>query len=234
MYKNKKVSVVISTYREKDSIKEFIKSCFNTGLVDEVIVVNNNAEIGTNEEVEKSNAQLINETKQGYGFGYRKGLENASGDLIIMTEADGTFVADDFEKLLIYSNDYDVVFCTRTATHAILEGANMGLFLKWGNWAVAKLIEVLYSSTQISDVGCTMRLISKERLKSLLPTFKVGASHFGLEMMITVIKRGIPFVEIPIKYQSRIGVSAVTGSFNKTLILGFTMIFYIFARKLKD
>ncbi len=226
MYNGQTVSVVISTYREKNSIRNFIEKSFSTGYVDEVIVVNNNAELGTDQEVLKTKAKLIYENKQGYGFGYRKGLAEATGELIIMTEADGTFSLDDFEKILIYSKNFPVVFCTRTATYTILDGANMGLFLKWGNWAVAKMIEVIFVATQLSDVGCTTRLIRKDVLDKIQPYFEVGGSHFGLEMILLIILKKIPFIEIPIHYSARVGKSSVTGNFFKTLVLGVTMIFY--------
>ncbi len=226
MYQGKKVSVVISTYQEKNSIKKFVNDCFSTQLVDEVIVVNNNAEIGTNDEVKQTKATLIHESKQGYGHGYQRGLREASGDLIIMTEADGTFTAHDFEKLLVFSKDFPVIFCTRTATHAIHDGANMGIFLKWGNWAVAKMIEVLFWTTELSDVGCTTRLLRRDALNKIQPLFSVGDSYFGLEMILLTVLARIPFVELPIHYLPRVGVSAVTGYFHKTFILGMTMIYY--------
>jgi glycosyltransferase involved in cell wall biosynthesis len=193
-----------------------------------VIVVNNNAEEGTDDEVKETNAKLFYETRQGYGYGYSKGLEKARGDLIIMTEADGTFEPNDFLKLLIYSDDFPVVFGTRTSSHAIGSGANMGLFLKWGNWFVAKMIEILFLSTQLSDVGCTTRLISRKSLDEIKPFFTVNYSHFGLEMMLLVITGKIRFVEIPLKYNKRIGESSVTGNFYKSFKLGIIMIAFVF------
>ena len=145
-----------------------------------------------------------------------------------MTEADGTFDPNDFLKLLIYGDDFPVVFGTRTSSHAIGSGANMGLFLKWGNWFVAKLIEILFFTTQLSDVGCTTRLISKNSLKKISPRFTVNGNHFGLEMMLLVIKENIKFVEIPLKYNKRVGASSVTGNFFKTFMLGITMIAFSF------
>ena len=227
MFNKKNVSVVISTYREKNSIRSFIDKCYETGYVDEVIVVNNNAEPGTVEEVAMTNAKLVHEHRQGYGYGYRRGLKEAQGDYIIMTEADGTFCPSDFEKLLIYGKSYPFVIGSRTANHSIIKGANMGHFLKWGNWTVAKMIEVLFLTTQLDDVGCTTRLIHKSTLEKIQPNFRVGGSHFGLEMMLIVIKNKIKFVSIPLYYLPRIGVSAVTGSFLKSLLLGVTMIYTV-------
>ena len=220
MYNNKSISVVISTFKERLSIRKFVEEVEGLGVIDEVIVVNNNAEEGTDDEVKETNAKLFYETRQGYGYGYSKGLEKARGDLIIMTEADGTFEPNDFLKLLIYSDDFPVVFGTRTSSHAIGSGANMGLFLKWGNWFVAKMIEILFLSTQLSDVGCTTRLISRKSLDEIKPFFTVNYSHFGLEMMLLVITGKIRFVEIPLKYNKRIGESSVTGNFYKSFKLG--------------
>ena len=72
MWKKKKVSVVFSTYNEIDSIKEFIDGLFKTGYVDEVIAVDNNAAKGTKEEILKTKAKYFLESKQGFGWGYRR------------------------------------------------------------------------------------------------------------------------------------------------------------------
>ena len=106
MYKGKTVSVVMSTYKEKDSIRQCIDDFFLTDLVDEVIVVNNNAIDGTNEEVLKTNAKLIFQPKQGYGHGFQMGLASAIGDFLVMCEPDGTFTPSEIEKLLVYTDIY--------------------------------------------------------------------------------------------------------------------------------
>jgi glycosyltransferase involved in cell wall biosynthesis len=224
MWQNKKISVVFSTYREKDSIRKCIEDFFNTGIVDEIIAVNNNAIEGTDEEIKKTKAKIFYETRQGFGYGYRKALSLASGDIIMMTEADGTFVADDIFKLLSYSKDFDVVFGTRTTTILIGEGANMGLFLKWGNWFVAKITEFLFNTTSLTDAGCTYRLIKKDALKKIEKKFVVNGNEFNLDMTLQIIRNKIKFIEIPINYKKRIGKSTVTGSKYKAFIVGLKMI----------
>ena len=151
-----------------------------------------------------------------------------------MTEPDGTFSAGDILKLLSYSDEFPVVFGTRTTSATITKGANMGIFLKWGNWAVAKMVEVLFNTTHLSDVGCTMKLIKRSSLKKIQSKFSVGGSHFGPEFMLLVITNKISFVEIPIHYNSRIGKSSVTGDFWKAFKLGMTMIFFILNRKIRS
>ena len=114
MWKGKKVSVVFSTYNEKESVCKCINDFFKTKVVDEVIAVDNNAAEGTKEEILKTKAKYFHEKNQGFGWGYRRALYESTGDLIIMTEPDGTFNPKDIHRLLVYSDDFDVVLGTRT------------------------------------------------------------------------------------------------------------------------
>src|SRR5438105_2833686 len=107
MWNGGAVSVVLMTYAERDSIRSVIDGFFATGLVDEVLVVDNNAQPGTREEVAKTRARLIHEPRQGYGHATRRGLMEATGDLIVLAEPDGTFRPEDILKLLVYSSECD-------------------------------------------------------------------------------------------------------------------------------
>jgi len=227
LWRDKTVSLVFPTYNEKDSIYAAILEFQATGWVDEVIVVNNNAAPGTSEEVTRTTAREVFEAKQGYGYSIRRGLQEARGDLIVVAEPDGTFVGDDIAKLLVYSDDFPVVFGTRTCTSLIGRGANMGAFLRYGNVFVAKLLEVLFNTYTLTDVGCTMRLMDRESLERIGPKFRSGGSYFGLEFMVLTIANGIKFVQIPVTYRERVGTSSVTGDFDKSLKLGLQMIGFI-------
>lgn len=233
MWCNKKVSVIFPTYNEKDSIRKAIEDFFASGFVDEIVVVNNNAVEGTDQEVKKTKARLVYEKRQGYGFAIWKGLEEAKGELLIISEPDGTFSGRDVIKLLAYSDDFEYVLGTRTTRELIWRGANMGVFLKWGNWVVAKLLEFLYNTTTLTDVGCTMRLIKRKLYEKIKPYFTIGTQHFGPELTILVAKIKMRFIEIPVNYKPRIGKSSVTGSFRKSFILGLKMIFLILRYKFK-
>ncbi|MBI3968535.1 MAG: glycosyltransferase family 2 protein [Chloroflexi bacterium] len=233
MWRGRTVSVVLPTYNEKGSIRQFIEDVLATGVVDEVVVVNNNAAAGTSEEVAKTAAREVIEPQQGYGFASRRGLAEATGDYIVLAEPDGTFVARDVLKLLAYAEDFDVVYGTRTARELIWEGANMGWFLKWGNWAVAKLMEILFNSTNLTDVGCTMRLISRPALQRIRSHFQVGGSHFGPEMMLLSFSYGLRVIQIPVNYRQRVGRSSVTGSNRVAFALGLRMIGLILAFRLQ-
>jgi len=230
MWRGKKVAVIFPTYNEKDSIENAINEVFGEKYVDEVIVVNNNAVSGTDEEVNKTKAKIVYEKRQGYGYSVRCGFEealNSGADLIIISEPDGTFAGRDVLKLLAYSDDFEVVFGTRTNSTLILEGANMGLFLKYGNYAVSKMTEFMFNTVELSDVGCTLRLLRRHVLEKIMPLFRIGGSHFGPEIMLAVIRNKFRFIEIPVNYKKRVGVSSVTGHKVKAFVLGIQMILFI-------
>jgi len=234
MWKGKRVSVILMTYAERASIRATIEGFLATGLVDEVLVVNNNAEPGTSEEVSLTPARQVHERRQGYGWASRRGLSEATGELLVLAEPDGTFLPSDIGKLLAYSDDAEAVFGTRTTRALIWSGANMGLFLKWGNWAVAKLVEALFNTSHLSDVGCTYKLLHRSLAERLLPRLRVGGSHFGPELMLAVITSGARFVEVPVNYLPRVGASSVTGDLRKAVVLGVQMIGFILWYRLKS
>ena len=89
-----------------------------------------------------------------------------------------------------------------------------------GNWFVAKLLEVLFNTTYLSDVGCTYRMIRREALAKLLPAFQVKSNFFGPEMMVRGYRMKLKCVQIPVNYKERTGESSVTGNLGKSIILG--------------
>lgn len=234
MWEEKKISVVLPAYNEEENIYAAIQDFSYYPCVDEVIAVNNNSTDRTEEEVKKTKAILINEIHQGYGYAIQRGLREARGDYIIISEPDGTFVAGDIFKLLAYAEEFDMVLGTRTSKTCIWKGANMGIFLKWGNWFVAKLLEFLFNGPSLTDVGCTMRLIRKEALEKIQNKFTVGGSYFSPEMMILGILNNLKTVEIPLNYRPRKGESKITGKRFMALRVGLKMIAMIFRYWIKN
>jgi glycosyltransferase involved in cell wall biosynthesis len=225
MWNGKTLAVVLPTYNEAGSIAECIRGFDALGIVDDIVVVNNNAHPDTSPEVATTGAREIHEVIQGYGAAIRRGFaETEEYDLVCVCEPDGTFDPADLLKLLPFLSDADFVVGSRTVTTFIFSGANMGPFLRWGNWAVAKLAEVLYNATYLSDVGCTFRVLTRSAIDRLEPEFRGTASSFGYEMLLLAVRKRIPLVQVPVRYLPRVGESSVTGDFRKTLKLGLQMI----------
>ena len=224
MYGAKTVSIVLPAYNEERYIRSAVEDFFNTGVVDEVIVVDNNSRDRTADEARQTRARLVSEPTQGYGHALRRGLREATGDLVIMAEPDGTFLGRDVVKLLAYAEDFDMVCGTRTTRELIWEQANMGWFLRVGNWTVAKMIQFLYDGPSLSDCGCTLRLTRRAALDRIQDDLAVGGSHFLPEMVVLALLNGLRIVEVPVNYRARVGESKITGTLKGTLRTGFRMI----------
>ena len=232
MYGDKRVSVVLPAYNEELHIRKAVGDFLLPGIVDEVLVIDNNSRDRTAEEAAQTPARVIAESAQGYGYALRRGLREATGDLVILAEPDGTFVGRDILKLLAYSDDFDMVCGTRTTRELIWEQANMGWFLRVGNWAVAKLIQILHDGPSLTDCGCTLRLIRRTALAKIADRFTVGGSHFLPEMVILALKSGLRVIEVPVNYRGRIGESKITGTLKGTLRTGTRMIGLVFRYRL--
>ncbi len=227
MFDGRRVSVVIPTYNEERSIRGVIDAFFETGKVDEVIAVDNNARGDTAGEIKKTKAVHVRETdNQGYGHAIMRGLREATGDLVVVVEGDGTYEPKDIEKFLLYSRDFDVVFGSRTSRATVHGNAFMPESVRIGNWAVAKFLEMLHNGTVITDVGCTYRLISRKALERIRPFFprSNGGGTFSPEMMLWIFRSDLKAVEIPVMYKERVGESMYTGSVWKAAVLGVRMI----------
>ena len=86
MWQGHTVSVILPMCNERDSIRQVIKDFEGTGVVDEILVINNNAADGTSEEVARTTARELIERKQGYGFAIQRGLAEAQGEYLIVCE----------------------------------------------------------------------------------------------------------------------------------------------------
>lgn len=228
MYKSKRVTVVFATYKEKGSIKKSINDFLANGIVDEVIVVNNNAEKGTDEEVKKTKAKLVYESKQGYGFAYQKGISYATGDYIILSEPDGSYLGKDIEKFLLYAQDnYDVILGSRTGQNTLLSGADMNVWRKFANVIEAKTIEIMFNSNTLSDVGCTYKLFKKSTLQKISKLWKQTGPLFSTELVLLTVSNDLRFIEIPINFVKRTGNSSLTGKWYRLMKWGVFIQFYI-------
>jgi glycosyltransferase involved in cell wall biosynthesis len=234
MWNSKTVSVVFPAYNEEDNIGIAVKDFLSVGIVDEVVVVNNNSRDRTAERALAAGARVVTETTQGYGAALRRGLREASGEHVILAEPDGTFVGNDVVKLLAYAQDFDMVCGTRTTRELIWAEANMGWFLRIGNIVVAKLVQYLFNGPSLSDCGCTMRLINRAALPRIVDKLTVNASHFLPEMVILALQNGLRIIEIPVNYRGRVGESKITGTLKGTLKTGTNMIRLIFRYRIVE
>src|SRR3989344_2322263 len=162
MYKGKTISVIFPAFNEEKNIVPAIEEFQALGIIDEIVVVNNNSRDRTVTRARSNGARVVNEKKQGYGFALKKGLTVAKGNFIVLAEPDGTFDARDLGVLLKKMANTDCVLGSRTHLSYILPGANMKFFLRLGNITLAKIMQLLFQLTPMSDCGCTFRVFKRE------------------------------------------------------------------------
>lgn len=233
MWKNKKVSVIMPAYNEELAIESVIKEFKAIPEVDEIIIVDNNSKDNTAKLAKKAGAIVIKETRQGFGASCVRGLKAATGDYVAMLDADGTFQPKDIYKFFAYIEEFDVVKGGRTYEHMIEDEADWGLFLKYGNWFIAKLLQVLYNGPSMKDAGGTFRLMTKQSIKKILPHVTRLDSILLPDMVTISLRKKLKVLEIPVNYRKRIGFSKLSGTKFNSLMVGFSMIKVILVNKIR-
>lgn len=227
MWARKTVAVIFPTYREKKSIRSAIEEFDASGYVDEIIVVDNNAQEGTKEEVAETRASLIKEPRQGYGRAIRTGIEGTKADLIIIAEPDGTFDGRDVPKLLAYCDDFDTVFGSRTRVALLESNSEMTFVRRLLDVLFGKVISFLYLCGPLSDVGCTLRITNRKGWNKVKRECKADGPMFATEWLLVAVKNKVRFIEIPINFRGRVGKGSLTSTFLQQAKWGTLIFLYI-------
>lgn len=200
-----RVSLVIPAYNEVAAIGHVIRDFRDH--VDEIVVMDNCSADGTAEVARRLGATVHSRPLRGYGDALKQGMDAATGDILVLVEADATFRAKDLGKLLEYLKDADMVIGTRTTRQMIEQGANMDGLLRWGNVAVGKLIEALWWGLEprFTDVGCTYRAIWRDTYLKIRDYLGRVDAAFSPEMMIEVLRIRGRLIEVPVSYYRRRG-----------------------------
>jgi len=200
-----KTSVVIPAFNEEQSIAYVVRDFRDA--VDEVFVVDNSSADRTAEVAREAGARVETVKLKGYGDTIRYGLEHATGDILVVVEADFSFRARDLAKLLEYLKDADMVVGTRTTRELVEQGTNMRGPVRWGNVLVAKFVESLWWGQQprFTDVGCTYRALWRETYHKMRLLLHGTGPELSPEMMVAALQARQRIIEVPVSYHQRIG-----------------------------
>jgi len=140
-----------------------------------------------------------------YGEKIRYALERASGDLLILTEANYSFQQRDLEKFYSYLKEADMVIGTRTTRQLIEQGSNMRGVVRLSNVFLAKLIELLWwdFESRFTDVGCTFRAIWRSAYDTVKDHVITPGPEYSAEMMIELLQARERVIEVPVHYYTR-------------------------------
>ena len=198
------LTVLMPVFNEQATLAEIIRRVrqVELGLTIEIIIVDDGSSDGTSKilrTLEDSTVRVISHAKnQGKGAALRTGLAHASGDIVVIQDADLEYDPDDWPMLLapILKGKASVVYGSRFTG----QRKNM-LPLHWaGNRLLSLVTNMLYSST-LSDMETCYKAFDRRVLEGLT----VVSNRFDFEPEITakVLRRGYRIYEVPISYAGR-------------------------------
>lgn len=211
-----KVSFVIPALNEEGIVGKTIKSIpvdeiEEAGYDVEIIVVNNNSTDNTTQEAKDAGATVFLEKNRGYGNAYIRGFKEATGDIIIMGDADGTYPLEQSMDFINYIVDDGSDFVIGSRFKGTIEkGAMPALHQYIGNPLLTKMLNILFNS-EYSDTHCGMRAFTKDALDKMNLT--APGMEFAVEMVIEAREKNLNIKEIPISYKKRGGGEAKLSSF---------------------
>ncbi|MCZ7552810.1 MAG: glycosyltransferase family 2 protein [Anaerolineales bacterium] len=199
-----KISVIIPAYNEQATIREIIKRVQKTGLVDEILVVDDGSKDSTREilaELEEHGEirTVLHEKNQGKGAALTTGFKQASGDVFIIQDADLEYDPRDYPELLrpIEEGIAEVVFGSRFL------GAARRPTLFWhmvANKLLTLLTNILYDNI-LTDMETGYKVFRRDVVKDL--TIHARRFDFEPEFTAKVLKRKYRIFEVPITFNPR-------------------------------
>jgi glycosyltransferase involved in cell wall biosynthesis len=199
-----RLSVVIPIYNEVATVERLLRRVREVPIWLEVIAVDDGSTDGTRDLLPQFEGTLIDtlvlhETNQGKGAALRTGFQHATGDVVVVQDADMEYDPREFPMLLqpILSGKADAVYGSR-----FLGGPHRVLFF-WhsiGN-RVLTLLSNMFTDLNLTDMETCYKMIRAE----LLRTLPLSANRFGIEPELTarLAQSGARIYELPISYDGR-------------------------------
>ncbi len=198
-----KLSVVIPVYNELNTIDEILTQVRSVGLADEIIIVDDGSTDGTRDKLRAQENQsgtvvIYQERNQGKGAAVRTGIDRATGDIILIQDADLEYDPRDYANLIrpIQEGRVKVVYGSRF----LGPRKAMNFWNMLANKLLTFITNVLYNAI-LSDMETGYKAFKAEVIKGM----PLRSKRFEVEPEITakVLKRHHRIFEVPISYYGR-------------------------------
>ena len=226
------IKVIIPAYNEANSIGLVVQDI--PEIVDEVIVVSNNSTDATEENAAKAGATVLREERKGYGYACLKGLDYVAQlpekpEIIVFLDGDYSDFPGELVKLVepILQRDVDLVIGARVKGWR--EKGAMTFPQIFGNWLATNLMKLFFQA-RFTDLG-PFRAIKYDKLLALEMEDKTYG--WTVEMQLKALKKRYSYVEVPVHYRNRIGVSKVSGTVKGAFMAGVKILAWIFKYSFK-
>ena len=202
--KNLILSIIIPVYNEKETINDIIDAVVATPYRKEIIIVDDCSTDGTRTiltKIKKDGLKVyIHDKNQGKGAALQTGFSHATGDIILIQDADLEYDPQEYSTLInpILEGKADVVYGSRFAGH----GAHRVLYF-WhymGNRFLTFLSN-LFTNLNLTDMETCYKAFTREAIAGV----KIKEKRFGFEPEITakMARKKLRIYEVPISYYGR-------------------------------
>ena len=226
------IKVIIPAYNEADSIAYVINDI--PDIVDEIIVVSNNSTDSTEQNAKQAGATVLFEPRKGYGYACLKGMDYISEqqvkpDIIVFLDGDYSDYPEELIKIVQPIVEDNIDFVIGARVKRLREQGSMTFPQIFGNWLATFLMLLMFRS-KFTDLG-PFRAVKYNKLLALNMEDKTYG--WTVEMQLKALKQQLSYVEIPVKYRNRIGVSKVSGTVKGAIFAGVKILGWIFKYSLK-
>lgn len=226
------IKVIIPAYNEAESITHVINDI--PDIVDEVIVVSNNSTDNTEQNAKEAGATVLTEPRKGYGYACLKGMNYISQltikpNIIVFLDGDYSDYPKELVKIIQPIVEKDIDFVIGARVRRLREKGSMTFPQIFGNWLATSLMRIMFSS-KFTDLG-PFRAIKYDKLLDLNMEDKTYG--WTVEMQLKVLRQKMSYIEIPVNYRNRIGVSKVSGTAKGAIFAGVKILAWIFKYSFK-
>ena len=203
-----KLSIIIPVYNEEKTINEVINQVLKVSLNNikkEIIIVDDFSTDKTRETLDKIKSDSIkifyHQKNMGKGSAIRTALKHATGEIILIQDADLEYSPEDYPKLIspILDKKTKAVYGTRLS-YIKSHKRNMYRLHYFGNWVLTLITNLLFHS-RLTDMETCYKVFTKDVIERI----KLKSRRFDFEPEITakILKIGYKIHEVPITFQAR-------------------------------